>query len=442
MDKQMKRERGITLIALVVTIVVLLILATVSIGMLTGENGIITQAQNSKEQTEIGYEKEQVSLAYSSAKTKKISEGDTSEINANDMNDQLNLQKANATARGSNPIIVKFNDSKREYEIDNNGEVAERPSSDIEISNIFKYETQDGLATITGIKEEYLITIENTTGKTNPKMKIASLEDKYIADYLPPSKLLTEEIGTSLEIPDEIDGNKVIAIGENAFERIVNLESIVLSGSIIKIESEAFSRCGNLKSITIQNGITEIAYNAFNFCNNIETIIVKGMQGSMPVFGEEHLAEYDTSEYESFATAYLNDKNPGELEELTLKSARYLGTFDDLLKDANMTREDLEKLAAEEGLEYADFLRQMLREGTTPAYKSWAYIEYNIHQMKIDNSELENVFIVEIIGRDEFNKELEELGMTKEEWFEDACQQYGFRSNEDLLKYCICFKDF
>ena len=43
-----KREKGITLIALVVTIVVLLILAVVSIAMLGGENGIITQAQNSK----------------------------------------------------------------------------------------------------------------------------------------------------------------------------------------------------------------------------------------------------------------------------------------------------------------------------------------------------------------------------------------------------------
>ena len=40
-----KKESGITLIALVVTIVVLIILAGVSISMLTGENGIITQAQ-------------------------------------------------------------------------------------------------------------------------------------------------------------------------------------------------------------------------------------------------------------------------------------------------------------------------------------------------------------------------------------------------------------
>ena len=52
-------EKGITLIALVVTIVVLLILAGVSISMLTGENGIIKQAQDAKTRTEEAKEKEE-----------------------------------------------------------------------------------------------------------------------------------------------------------------------------------------------------------------------------------------------------------------------------------------------------------------------------------------------------------------------------------------------
>ena len=52
-------EKGITLIALVVTIVVLLILAGVSISMLTGENGIIKQAQDAKTRTEEAKENEE-----------------------------------------------------------------------------------------------------------------------------------------------------------------------------------------------------------------------------------------------------------------------------------------------------------------------------------------------------------------------------------------------
>ena len=50
--ENIKNNRGITLIALVITIIVLLILAGVSIAMLTGENGILTQVQNAKNKTE------------------------------------------------------------------------------------------------------------------------------------------------------------------------------------------------------------------------------------------------------------------------------------------------------------------------------------------------------------------------------------------------------
>ena len=57
-----RKERGITLIALVITIIVLLILAGVSIAMLTGENGILTQAQTAKEKTEKASVIEQVQV--------------------------------------------------------------------------------------------------------------------------------------------------------------------------------------------------------------------------------------------------------------------------------------------------------------------------------------------------------------------------------------------
>ena len=52
MKNSVKRQTGITLIALVVTIIVLIILAGVSIAMLVGDNGIITKAQQAKEDTE------------------------------------------------------------------------------------------------------------------------------------------------------------------------------------------------------------------------------------------------------------------------------------------------------------------------------------------------------------------------------------------------------
>ena len=60
-----KNTKGITLIALVITIIVLLILAGVSIAMLTGDNGILTQANNSKVEQSHGAVREAIALAYS-----------------------------------------------------------------------------------------------------------------------------------------------------------------------------------------------------------------------------------------------------------------------------------------------------------------------------------------------------------------------------------------
>ena len=57
-----KKQTGITLIALVITIIVLLILAGVSIAMLTGNNGILTQAKLAKENTALAKEQEEKDL--------------------------------------------------------------------------------------------------------------------------------------------------------------------------------------------------------------------------------------------------------------------------------------------------------------------------------------------------------------------------------------------
>lgn len=58
-----KQQKGVTLVALVITIIVLLILAGVSIAMLTGDNGILTKATDSKRETIIADAKEKVSMA-------------------------------------------------------------------------------------------------------------------------------------------------------------------------------------------------------------------------------------------------------------------------------------------------------------------------------------------------------------------------------------------
>ena len=62
----MKRNEGITLVALVITIIVLLILAGVSISLVVGDNGVLNQAQNAKTKSDQAWANSAMELAASS----------------------------------------------------------------------------------------------------------------------------------------------------------------------------------------------------------------------------------------------------------------------------------------------------------------------------------------------------------------------------------------
>ena len=115
-----KKYEGITLISLVVTIVVLLILAGVSISMLTGENGILIQAQNAKKETGKGSEKEQVQLSAIGALTKD----NGGEIKRNYLDEELkNNIDGNYQLSEKAPYIVTIEETGRKYIIDANGNI-------------------------------------------------------------------------------------------------------------------------------------------------------------------------------------------------------------------------------------------------------------------------------------------------------------------------------
>lgn len=80
LNKNVKEEKAITLIALVITILVLLILAGVTILMLTGENGILKKATTAKERTAEAQNEENATLeGYDNLINDSIGTGGTSE---------------------------------------------------------------------------------------------------------------------------------------------------------------------------------------------------------------------------------------------------------------------------------------------------------------------------------------------------------------------------
>ena len=93
--------------------------------MLTGDNGILTQANEAKEKNTIGGEKEQIQLAIQSLKMKRQAENVTDEITALELDEQLKSDGAkNIAVENVNGYLrVKYEDSKNEYTVDQGGNI-------------------------------------------------------------------------------------------------------------------------------------------------------------------------------------------------------------------------------------------------------------------------------------------------------------------------------
>ena len=108
-------ERGITLIALVITIIVLIILASVSIAMLTGDNGILKKAITAKEKTIEAEDEEKINLAILAARD-----------NNGDFNRELlkeELEKYGLTGEDGENGTTTVTANGKKYTIDSEGKV-------------------------------------------------------------------------------------------------------------------------------------------------------------------------------------------------------------------------------------------------------------------------------------------------------------------------------
>ena len=129
--QKLKESKGITLIALVITIIVLLILAGVAIATLTGDNGILKKAGDAKTQTEQAKEDENLKIAIAG------SYGTDGKLNLKDLKDNLENQGINYDKNNTGfPLEVTVNGEKKK--IDANGNIIESIQSLKTKGTVFK----------------------------------------------------------------------------------------------------------------------------------------------------------------------------------------------------------------------------------------------------------------------------------------------------------------
>ena len=171
MKEKEKNSQGITLIALVITIIVLLILAGITIATLTGDNGILSKATTAKESTKKEEGREIIKLAIEEMRIEKLEKGEklTLEYIADNIHEKLEIPKEDVTKNGEpiESIDVIYGDYS--YNIDQNYQIevfpkGNRPKVEIIIldqeQNVKKVRIQVKAST----EEGEITTIESVEG--------------------------------------------------------------------------------------------------------------------------------------------------------------------------------------------------------------------------------------------------------------------------------------
>ena len=166
----------------ILNIIVLLILAGVSIAMLTGENGILTQAQNAKNKTEQSGEEEKVKLAVVAAKTDGYGT-----IKEEDLTDELIKYFENESnfniepSKNENSYLITITGSERSYYVEENGNV---------ISNLYIIRDLDNLENFRD---------EVNKGNTFEETSVVLLSDIELEENWEPIGQVGEDVGENWE---------------------------------------------------------------------------------------------------------------------------------------------------------------------------------------------------------------------------------------------------
>ena len=313
MNEIQSKQTGITLIALVITIIVLLILAGVSIAMLTGDNGVIANSRDSKIATELSSYKEQLEIYVSSKKIENENfdqqtlfagkdnltyntqkDGETGTIKSIctniknnylekiqikkgkiilDTKDKREIKVAVGLGIEVNPYEIKDGELMASEDnlllIDSNGTLKLPESVEVIGEGAFANTASDGIILKKVIIPSTVREIRPNAFNGNNQIEEIVIETKNgkgvtkIGDFAFASCTKLKII----ELPDT-----VMTVGKNSFTNCISLQNVKLSKNIKEISYEMFKSCKEIKEIEIPEGVTAIRPGAFSGCANLNKI--------------------------------------------------------------------------------------------------------------------------------------------------------------------------
>ena len=251
-----ENQKGVTLIALIVTIVVLLILAGVSVAILTGENGLLAQANESDFKTKLGTLDEQLKLF---KQNKLIENQEFKEDTLNASKDFLQYNTKVGEDGNIETIFSTLEDEEKERIEIIKGQIVYNTQSALEVKWLQElgiepnpYDIVDGELQSS---DSNLLLMDSTGTVTIPstvtKIGLGAFRNlQWLKTIIIP--------GTCTEI------------GDYAFSGNTTLEKVIIEDGVQKIGAFAFEDCTALKEIEMPNSITTVGETAFRKCTSLE----------------------------------------------------------------------------------------------------------------------------------------------------------------------------
>ena len=262
----MKRENGVTLIALAVTIIVMLILAGVTVSTLTGNSGITTNASKAKNKSYLADIKEEYELYLSEKRM-----DDEYDLDTLYANDKTIRYEGNEVGTGITEICssIKKGDEKKFEIIKGKIYYVGQDKNVIPIAvelgfSINPYEITDSGILKSSSMNLYLVDNDGHLDLSEYEGKIKTIEAGAFSKV---------EIESGINPLQSIVLPKgITTIGDDAFSYNTSLTSIKIPNTVTSIGKRAFQGCTNLTSIEIPDTVTYIGDYCFSGCNRLQKI--------------------------------------------------------------------------------------------------------------------------------------------------------------------------
>ena len=295
-----KNERGITLIALVISIIILLILAGITILAISGENGIIQRAVEAREKTEEATLEEKIKLLTAENIINEYT-GESEEKTAQELQDELNDQGENVLVVQWDKYIIYDLDKNKEYRVMSDGSVeyweestmgqillntktanSDQISQSPSTNNIIGIDNEGN--TVNMLLWEYTLIDDSTLGKIgtyglNDAEALTGSGNNRSAGYLGGYTEDGKIIGTVPAYISEDGGNTYVSVTSMA-HTFYDCDELVIAPEIANTVTNmkvTFYQSNNLTTAPneIPDSVINFSY-AFASCERLNTIPILG----------------------------------------------------------------------------------------------------------------------------------------------------------------------